>query len=124
MTKYKYSDTDFATAIKTSFSIREVLKKLGVAPHGGSYKTFNLRIKKLNIDTSHFTGQGHLKDKTHSWSKKIPLSELLVANSSVALNTKHKKRIIEAGLINNKCQKCGIEKFWQNEPIVLHLDHI
>lgn len=124
MTKYRYSDEDFIKAVETSFSVRDTLKKLGQAPHGGSYKVFDLRVKKLNIDISHFTGQGHLKGKSHNWSPKIELSDLLVSNSPVALSTKYKQRIIEAGLLNHECIKCGIKDTWQGETIVLHIDHI
>ena len=124
MTKYKYSDSDFIAAVNASFSVRDTLKTLGVAPHGGSYKTFHLRIKKLNIDISHFTGQGHLKNKTHTWSEKIKLEDLLIANSDKVFSVKYKERIIKEGLLENKCSKCGLQDTWQGEPIVLHLDHI
>lgn len=124
MSKYKFSDADFLNAINTSLSIRDALIKLGVAPHGGSYKSFNLRIKKLNIDTSHFTGQGHLKNKTHNWSKKISIDELLIANSDKVFNTKYKERLIKEGLLLNICSKCGLKNYWQDEPITLHVDHI
>ena len=124
MTKYRYSDEDFTAAVKESISIAQVLKKLGQAPHGGSYKTFNLRAKKLGIDISHFLGEGHLKGKTHNWSPKISLTDLLVANSDRALYTYHKQRIIDEGLLKNECSKCGLKDEWQGEPIVLHLDHI
>jgi hypothetical protein len=124
MTKYRYSDSDFIRAVETSFSVRDALKKLGVAPHGGSYKTFYLRIKKLNIDTAHFLGQGHLKGKSHFWGKRISLEDLLVANSDLVFSTKYKQRIIDEGLLENKCSKCGLKDLWQNEHIVLHLDHI
>src|ERR1700686_5034395 len=124
MAKYKYSDFDFIEAIKISSTISEALKNLGVAPHGGSYKLFNLRAKKLNIDMSHFIGEGHLKGKTHNWSKKIDLTDLLVSNSDKVLNTRFKKRIIKAGLLDNKCYKCGLIDIWQNEPLVLQIDHI
>lgn len=124
MSRYKFSDSDFIDAVKSSFSIRDSLKKLGHAPHGGSYKTFHLRVRKLNLDTSHFTGQGHLRGKRHCWSNKIKLEHLLITNSSVSLSTKHKQRLINEKLIENFCVKCGIKDLWNNEPIVLHLDHI
>jgi len=124
MSKYKISDEDLSKAIKESLSIREVLTKCGLAPHGGSYKVFNLRVKKLNIDMSHFTGQGHLKGKTHSWSSKIDLEDLLVKNSDRVLNTQYKRRIIDSGLLKNNCAICDIKDIWQMKPIALHLDHI
>lgn len=124
MTKYRYSDEDFIQAIKDSISIREVLKRLGVAPHGGSYKTFQVRVSGLGIDTSHFLGSGHLKGRHNPHVKKMDLAEILVSNSPRVLSSPLKKRVILAGLLKNECAKCGIKDIWQGEPIVLHVDHI
>lgn len=124
MTKHKYSDVDFINAVENSFSIRGVLIKLGVAPHGGSYKTFYLRVNKLNIDFSHFTGKAYMKGKHNNHVKKIPLDKLLVVNSDKVLSVFHKQRIIDEGLLENKCIKCGLKDIWNNESIVLHIDHI
>ena len=54
----KYTDVELAEAIRTSFSIAEVCRKVGLKPVGGNYKTIHNKIDKLNLDTSHFTGQG------------------------------------------------------------------
>lgn len=124
MTKYNVSDDEFIKAVSESFSIREALQKTEVSAAGGSYRVFHLRAKKLKIDTSHFTGKGHLKGKTHGWSKKVPLSDLLVENSGRVLSTKHKKRIIAEKLLENKCVHCDLKNVWNNKPIVLHIDHI
>src|SRR5208282_2435787 len=110
--QHTYSDADFLDAIKNSFSIRETLTKLGLAPSGGSYKTFNLRAKKIGADISHFLGVAHLKGKTHSWSSKIPLEELLVANSNRSINSGHKIRLIKDSILINVCYKCGQKDSW------------
>jgi len=124
MSRYKFSDLDFIEAVRTSFSIRETLHKLGLAPVGGAYRTFYIRVKRLNIDTSHFTGQGHLKNKNHNWSSKISLDQLLTANSSKVLGAHFKKRLLAEGFLKNICYKCGLKDFWCGQPIVLHIDHI
>lgn len=122
--KHTYSDDDFLHAIKNSFSIRGALTKLGLAASGGSYKIFNLRAEKLNADRSHFTGAGHLKGKTHNWSKKLALDELLIKNSGRPIYSKQKTRLIKEGLLINSCYKCGLKDSWNNEPLVLQIDHI
>src|ERR1700692_110935 len=103
--KYRYSDADFATAIKDSLSIREALMKLGVAPHGGSYKTFQLRVKRVGLDTSHFLGEAHMKGKANTSTTKVDLDELLVSNSIRSLSMGQRHRIIAAGLLKNECAK-------------------
>lgn len=56
--KYKYTDEQFREAVENSLSIAQVAQTLGIKPAGGNYITIKNKIKKLNLDTSHFTGQG------------------------------------------------------------------
>jgi len=119
----RYTEQEFIEAVKNSYSIAQVLKKIGVKPTGGNYKTAKMRINKLNLDTSHFTGQGHLKGKTHGWSKKIPLEDILVKDSSYKGGSyKLKNRLITEGKFEKKCYSCG-KKTWLNRPIPLELEH-
>jgi hypothetical protein len=120
----KFDEEALKEAIRTSFSIAQVLRKLGCLPSGGNYFTTKKRIVKLQLDTSHFTGKGHLKGKSHNWSKHIPLNEILVENSDYHNATELKKRLIREGLLENKCAACGLFPFWNGKPLVLHLDHI
>lgn len=122
--KYKFSDDVFIELVKSSFSIREVCTKLGIAGSGGSYRTFHLRTERLKLDISHFTGQGYLKGKTHNWGKSIPLEEILIENSKKVLGHSLKKRIIKYGLLINECDECKLKNIWNNKPIVLQIDHI
>jgi hypothetical protein len=121
----KYTDQQFIDAVKNNFSVRNVLKELGVAPTGGSYKLFYSRVKKLNLTINHFTGQGHLKNKTHNWSVKTPIEEVLVEDSTYSNTSFLNKRLIKEGLLEEKCSipECGITE-WQGQKISLHLDHI
>ena len=120
---YAVSDTDFIKAVESSFSIRETLIKLGMAAAGAAYAHFKKRVKELNINTDHFTGQGHLKGKKHFWNISIPLEEILVKDSPYKIYVRVKKRMIKAGLLTNKCLICGISS-WLNKNLSLHLDHI
>jgi hypothetical protein len=61
----KYTLQELKEAIKTSFSIRDTLKKLNVNPSGGNYRTINKALKYFDIKNDHFTGKGQLKGKTH-----------------------------------------------------------
>lgn len=123
MSTRKYTDQEFIDAVVKSFSIREVLKTLGLAPTGGSYKLFHNRIKQLNINTSHFTGKAYLKGKIHHGHIKTPLNLVLVKESSF-LNSGHlKKRLIKECILENHCSRCKL-LFWQGEQLSLHLDHI
>lgn len=123
MGRRKYTDNQLIEAVKNSLSIAGVLKYLGLSPFGSRYKIFNMDIERLGLDISHFTGQGHLKGKTHSWSKKRPLNEILVQNSNYTSIWLLKRRLIRAGLLRNGCYVCGIDK-WCGKKLNLQLDHI
>lgn len=120
--KLSYTKEQFVEAIKNSYSISQVLKKLNLSATGGNYKSFKLRSKKLGIDFSHFTGQAHLKGKKHNWTKSIPLEKILVKNSEYLWNNPLKKRLIKKGILKYKCYNCELEE-WLGKPISLQLEH-
>jgi 5-methylcytosine-specific restriction endonuclease McrA len=118
-----YTEEDFVNAVKNNYSVRSCLLALGLNATGGNYTVFKKRVKALGLDTSHFTGQGHLKNRTHDWSKKKTLEEILVADSDYTNRNQIKKRLLTEGLMTYECSSCGIAD-WQGQPLSLHLDHI
>ena len=121
MSRRKYTDEQFIEAVKTSTSIRQVLSKLNLKEAGGNYTVAQKRIKDLNLDDSHFTGQAHLKGKTHDYTKK-PIEYYLTENS-YHQSYKLKNRLITEGLKEHKCECCGITE-WNGQPAPIELDHI
>jgi len=88
---------------------------------GGNYTSLKNAINKFNLDISHFTGQGHLKDKTYDWRKRV-LSEILVYGKNE--NTwRLKLRLIQANMKKHKCENCNRTK-WLKQPVPLELHHI
>src|SRR5262249_42771895 len=103
-----YEDEDIIKAVKASFSIAQVLKHLGLSPTGANYVAMHAHFSRLSLDTGHFTGQGHLRGKTHNWTPERPLTEILVQHSDYHCSSSLKKRLIRAGLLVNCCSKCGL----------------
>ena len=120
----RYTDAEIIEAVNSSFSIARVLTLLGLSPTGANYKGMHAYFARLGLDTSHFTGQGHLKGKSHSWTPKRPLSEILVANSRVTCTSKLKRQLIREGVLDHRCYECGSPPVWRGQPLVLVLDHI
>lgn len=120
MSKHSYSEEELKEAVRTSSSYAQVLKKLGLVPRGGNYQTLKKRIRKLGLDTSHMTHRGWSKDRKLGPRKKIEY--YLVAGKLVQSN-KLRKRLIREGLLEPKCNACGITE-WRGEPAPLELDHI
>jgi hypothetical protein len=105
-------------------SAAQALRLVGRIPAGGNYKVLYSRIQRLGLDTSHWTGQGHLRGETHDWAKSIPLEEILVIESRYrGSNARLKSRLLRKGLLLAKCSSCGITE-WQGQPLSLHLDHV
>lgn len=119
--KHSYTIEEFKNAVQGSYSIAQALTKLGVSPRGGNYRVFKKFEKLYEVDTSHFTGQGHLRGKTHNFNT-IPLDEILVKDYEYSSN-KLRKRLISEGIKEHKCECCGLNE-WLDEPIPLELDHI
>jgi hypothetical protein len=120
--KCKISDEKFIEIVRNSYSVVECLKAQGLVAAGGNYKAFHNRVKQLELDTSHFTGQGHLKGKTHNWAPEVPLEEAFITGGNLTSHTLNKK-IRKYKLKDYECSKCGISD-WLGEELCLHLDHI
>lgn len=118
-----YSQEEFMDAVKNNYSVRACLLALGLNATGGNYALFKRRVKALGLDTSHFTGQGHLKNRTHDWNKKKTLEEILVVDSDYLNRNQIKKRLLANGSLTYECDSCGIAD-WQGQSLSLHLDHI
>jgi Zn finger protein HypA/HybF involved in hydrogenase expression len=120
----RYTIEDFIDAVRNSISISQILKKLRLKPTGGNYKVAKRRIKLLNLDISHFTGQAHLKGKTHNWAKKIPIEEILIKESTYGGgSSKIKEKLFKKNILEKKCYKCGLTH-WFKQELSLELDHI
>lgn len=116
-------ENSFSDTVKHSKSIAQVIRKLGLIPAGGNYQTIKRQINLLNLDTSHFTGQGHLKGKSHNWSRKFSLEEILVKDSGYGGGTyKLKNRLIKENILDRRCNNCKITE-WLGKPAPLELDH-
>lgn len=118
--KYKIDAKTFVKTVSESRSIRQILSTLGYAPRGGNYQTIKNRIKKLNLDTSHFLGQA--SNKGRYFGPKRPISDYLT-NRFLIQSSTLKRRLIKEGYFKHQCSNCKLER-WLDKPIPLELDHI
>jgi len=116
----KYTEQQLTEAVKTSFSLAQTLKKLGVAPYGGNYLVLKKAIRHFGLDTSHFTGQ--IWNKGQKFPPKQPLEKYL-NNEIKILSFKLKNRLLKEKVFPHRCSNCSLED-WLGEPIPLELDHI
>lgn len=122
MSKEKYTNEEFIKAVAENKSYAGVMKQLGLIPAGGNYATIKKKIQELNLDISHFTGQGWNTGLKFKPKVAKPLSEIMVENSNYQ-SYKLSKRLIKEGLKERKCENCGRTE-WEGFPIALELHHI
>jgi len=81
------------------------------------------RVRELGLSTHHWTGQGHLRGRSHGWAKKLPLADVLRSPTRYRGGTAAlKARLFREEILKAECEACGIDR-WQGIPLVLHLDH-
>ena len=123
--KRKYTQKEFIQAWLSSKTIGEVAKKLGCNHSGGGYVVLRTAAQQLNLPTDHMIEYGLNAGPGYNHIKFIPLSEILVANSTYTCIARLKIRLLRAGLLAARCyaEDCGLTE-WKGKSISLQLDHI
>jgi hypothetical protein len=111
------SDKEILAAAKGAKSTTEVMRRLGLVPHGYAHHRFKIKLNDLGVVL-----EKRAWNKGKSLQKK-PIEEILVINGPVQTSSKLRKRLIREGLKENKCEECGLGPEWNNKPLSLQLDH-
>ena len=126
MNKFKkYSKLQIQNAVNNSRSFKDVILNLNLRAAGSNYKSIHAYCKFYDIDTSEIRLK-QKEDKSKNakkLSKKIPLEEILIINSTYS-RTSLKKRLFDENLKTNICEICGQDENWHGKKITLILDHI
>lgn len=115
----RYSRRDAITAIASSKSFSEALRKLGMRPAGGNHATLRMYARRWDISTEHFDPYAAARGRTSARA----LDEILVENSTYCRSSL-KPRLYTAGLKERRCELCGQDELWQGRRMSLILDHI
>jgi hypothetical protein len=116
-----WSDEELLALVARSSSLAEVIRAVGREPNGGFHRWMSGRLKAIGADTSHFTGQGWARGRSFK-GRGMPLDELLVKGSTIG-SGKLRRRLIEEGLKESRCEGCGRDE-WRGAPLPLQLDHV
>jgi hypothetical protein len=100
-----------------------VIRALNLRVAGGTYSHINFHVRRLGLDTSHFTGKGWARGMRGVTGHPMPLGEILVANSPYTNVGWLRMRLIREGLKPACCETCGLSE-WRGSPLPLALDHI
>lgn len=105
----QYSDQDIITFASQVKTLSQLLIKLNLNPRGRNFDSIKAKLQKLQVDTSHWTGQG--------WSKNQQLKDWSQYNSP------HHIRKLLIKEREAKCEKCKISH-WFDIPITIEMHHI
>lgn len=111
-------------AVAASLSITGVIRLLDLNYGGASRKLTMRSIEAHSLDTTHFTGQGHLKNLPSPTRRTA--AEILVEyphGSTRVSNTRLRRALDEIG-VDYRCADCGVGRIWNGKPLVLEIDHI
>lgn len=134
----RVSDESFIAAWKSSYNMRETLKKLGMAAAGANYSVARNRARRLGLTKNdHILGVSPAElDRREKIRKNrtYQLSDILVENSSYRDTNLLRKRLISSGTLPGFCQSLlcpflGMSEIQhpftgESVPIRLELDHI
>ena len=121
MARTKCTAVDFAAAVRDSFSIAGVLRRLSLRGAGGNYATVKRLVREWNLDVSHWTGQGHRRGSTAPVVRPRPLDLVLIRDLPVNSHSL-RRRLIREGVLPPICSNCSLGE-WQGRLIPLELDH-
>ena len=119
----KWTDENLIEAVKSSTSIRAVIKKLALKPAGGNYSFVNENIRRLNLDKSHFKGKAWNKGLSYRSKTREDIGVLL-RKGSIVQSYKLKRRLFDEGLKIPQCELCGWQQKTPDDRIPVELDHI
>lgn len=118
---------DFKNLVLRSDSYSDILRTFNMSCSGGSLKILKKRISEDNIDVFFFkerqSKNQRERAKLANYRRKKPLVEILKKDSHYS-NYHLKKRLIEEGVLENKCSHCNLLPEWNKKPLSLQLDHI
>ncbi|MDT4921556.1 MAG: hypothetical protein QOI15_2458 [Pseudonocardiales bacterium] len=118
-----WTDDDLVEAVRCSRSFSQVQRMLGYKASGGMHRYISAHMRRLGLDSSHFTGQSWARGLTGVGGRRArPLADILVVNSTYPSGPL-RRRLIREGLKEPCCEICGLST-WRGEPLPLALDHI
>jgi len=114
------NEKDLREAVQQSISVAQVIRELGLAYGGPSYRAIKSEVSRLGLDVSHWKGQKHGTSRPGliSWA------QVLIEGSPHKIKEGRKKRLVSEGLLKDGCAICGLPPVWNEKPLVLRLDHI
>jgi len=120
--KTKYTKVALKEITKSSLSVAQVLRKLGLKEAGGSHTYISGLLKRFEINTDHFLGQSASLGKESK--KKKHWKDILIKREKGKRVKAHilRRALIESGR-EYKCEVCSMEPIWNGKELRFQVDH-
>lgn len=118
---WKPSKEEFQKIVNKCNSIAAISRHFGLATGAPNYKTIKRRIKEDQIDISHIK-LGLDSNKGRPSNQKKSAKDYF--NKKHVQMSKLKAKLIEENYLKKECSICGQGPVWNNQELVLQLDHI
>jgi hypothetical protein len=115
---------ELRVAVAASFSLAEVLRRLGRPDNGGQRSALRRLIAQEHLDTAHFLGQAHNRGKPGTVPAKRPEEILVRHDGKHRTATTPLRRALSSVGVPEHCVRCGIGPEWLGKPMTLEVDHI
>lgn len=104
--------------IKNGESMAKISKRLSIP-----FSTFKRKCIEFGLYVPDQGRRGIKREKKEKDTRRISISRIVSGEHKMTSNSL-KKRLIEEGIKNEICEKCGTVDFWNGKKLILHLDHI
>ena len=118
----KYTKELLETIVKESFTVAEIMRRLGLRESGGSHSHLSRKLKEYKIDTSHFKKTVHnfgkISPQRKSWQEVL----VLRTNGRRQYAYRLRRALIESG--RRYVCECGQLPMWNGKELRLQVDHL
>lgn len=118
--EWRYTREEVDAKAKANISWTGLMSDLGIRFVGSNILTVKKLIKFYDVDVSHFNLSQALSNASRN---AVPDEERFCKGSTIC-RASLKRHIRKNNLIEYRCKKCGLGDEWQNEPLVLTIEHI
>ncbi len=114
-----FTETELRAAVASSRSFAETLRRLGMRAAGGNHRTARKYTERWGISTDHFDPYASSRGPR----RVTPLEAILVEGSGYSRGHL-KRRLLEEGVKEGRCELCGQGEEWRGRRMSLILDHV
>ncbi len=116
----RHTERRLRAAVRESWSVAEVVRRLGVSPVGGNHAHISRRIAGLGIDTGHFAAADRARPKRERRDRLV----LGSPSDGRVPGERLRRALLDRGGIREECSWCGTGPRWGGRPLRLEVDHV